>query len=80
MFGLIGERKPPEINWWTIFAAVLFVFGCGMSVGVLIERRSRDPLAWAAVVFAVIVVCYFFLSPLLQGIKDRMGPRGTHAR
>ena len=75
MFELIDERNRPEIKWWTLPGLLFLVFSMGVGVGVLIERRSTDFLAWASIAFVSIVVWGLYWRPLLSG---RVSPKRNH--
>jgi hypothetical protein len=56
MFDLIEDRKRPEIKWWTVPAAVFLIFCTGVNAGILIGRRTIDPVDWLQMAFLVVVI------------------------
>jgi hypothetical protein len=78
MFDLIDGRKGLGLSWWTLAGLAFFVFSLGAAVGILIERRSADFLAWAAIVFSGIVVWVLQCHPLLSQIE--MPVKRNHGR
>ena len=78
MFELVDECKGPKLNKWTMAGLLFIVFCLGMSVGMLIERRSTDFLAWASMVFGGVVVWILYCHPLLDQIDMRV--KRNHAR
>jgi len=78
MFDPIDGRKGPGLSWWTLAGLVFFVFCLGAGVGILIDRRSADFFAWAAIVFSGIVVWVLYCHPLLSPIE--MPVKRNHGR
>ena len=79
MFELIEDHDKPDIKRWTMPAAIIMVFLCGMEAGILIGRRKLDFFDWAQLAF-LLFLTWRFLSPLLQEITHRLRLRDGHDR
>ncbi len=75
MLELMEDRNRPAVKRWAMPGLLFQVFSMGVGVGILIERRSTDFLAWSSIVFVGILVWGLYWRPLLEG---RLGTNGNH--